>query len=266
MHATPQIAEEVVMLRFEVEGICPVCEQETAFVAEREQDLAPEWWGHWFRGGLLCQSCGSIPRERALLAVLTMLRPNWRALSIHESSPSPRGASVRLRNECPGYIATQYDAALAFGAVHPELGYRSEDLAVQTFPDSKFDVVVTQDVFEHLFNPAAAISEIGRTLKPDGICIMTVPIVRKEQPSVRRAIMYNGVTEHLLLPPQYHGNPINPTGSLVTVDWGYDLTAFLSARSGLVVTLHSIDDITRGIRAEYNEVVVCRKVASIPSI
>jgi hypothetical protein len=254
------------MLRFEVKGVCPVCEQNTAFVAEQEQDLAPEWWGHWFRGCLICQSCGSVPRERALLAVLTLLRPNWRALSIHESSPSARGASLRLRNECREYIATQYDTSLSFGTVHPNLGYRSEDLAAQTFPNGIFDVVVTQDVFEHLFDPASAISEIGRTLKPGGIYVMTVPIVRKEQPSIRRAIMHHGVIEHLLVPPQYHGNPINPSGSLVTVDWGYAICAILSMHSGLVVTLHSIDDISRGIRAAFNEVIVGQKIASIPDI
>ncbi len=254
------------MLRFEVEGFCPVCEQRTAFVAEREQDLAPEWRNHWFRNGLLCQYCGSIPRERALLAVLTLLRPNWRELSIHESSPGTRGASLRLRDECPGYIATQYDMSLAFGTVHPDLRYRSEDLAAQTFPDGMFDVVVTQDVFEHLFDPAAAISEIGRTLKADGIYVMTVPIVRKERPSIRRAIMNHGMIEHLLVPPQYHGNPMDPNGSLVTVDWGYDICAVLSMHSGLVVTLHSIDDISRGIRAAFNEVVVGQKIASIPTI
>jgi SAM-dependent methyltransferase len=156
--------------------------------------------------------------------------------------------------------------SLAFGAVHPVLGYRSEDLAAQTFPDGMFDVVLTQDVFEHLFDPAAAISEIGRTLKPDGIYVMTVPIVRKEQPSIRRAIMNHGMIEHLLVPPQYHGNPIDPNGSLVTVDWGYDICAVLSMYSGLVVTLHSIDDISRGIRAAFNEVVVGQKIASIPTI
>jgi hypothetical protein len=254
------------MLRFEVKGSCPVCEQKTTFIAERQDDLAPEWWDHWFRGSLICQSCGSIPRERALLAVLTLLRPNWRELSIHESSPSARGASLRLRDECPGYIATQYDTLLSFGAVHPNLGYRSEDLAAQTFSDGVFDVVVTQDVFEHLFDPRAAISEISRTLKPDGIYVMTVPIVRKEQPSIRRAVMNHGVIEHLLMPPQYHGNPIDPNGSLVTVDWGYDICAVLSMHSGLVVTLHSIDDISRGIRAAYNEVVVGQKIPSIPAI
>jgi methyltransferase family protein len=141
---------------------------------------------------LRCQSCLSVPRERALLAVLALLRPNWRELRIHESSPSPWGASLRLRTACPGYIATQYDTSLSFGTVHPEFGYRSEDLAAQTFPENIFDIVVAQDVFEHVFDPAAAISEIGRTLKPDGICVMTVPIVRKEQPSVRRASIKMG--------------------------------------------------------------------------
>lgn len=95
------------MLRFAAHGYCPICEQDADFIAEREDDLAPEWWGHWLRGDFLCQSCGSIPRERALMAVLTLLRPNWRALSIHESSPSPRGGSVRFKSECAGYIVSQ---------------------------------------------------------------------------------------------------------------------------------------------------------------
>ena len=161
------------MPRYEIEGHCPVCEQQTSFLAEREEELSPRWWDHWFRDSLLCRSCGSIPRERALMAVLTAIRPNWRELLIHESSPGARGASLRLQDQCPGYVATQYDTSIPFGSVDEKSNHRSEDLAAQTFPDGVFDVVVTQDVFEHLFDPAAAISEIRRTLKPNGICIMT---------------------------------------------------------------------------------------------
>ena len=126
-------------------------------------------------------------------------------------------------------------------------------------------MVVTQDVFEHLFAPDRAIAEIERTLKPDGIYIMTVPIVRKDQPSIRRATLRDGSVTHLL-PAQYHGNPLSQSDSLVTIDWGYDIAHYLSACSGLTATIFSLEDISKGIQAEYNEIVVCRKTASNPTL
>lgn len=46
----------------EINGFCPICENETKFIAK----------GNWFRGTLLCTTCdnGSVPRERALALVL----------------------------------------------------------------------------------------------------------------------------------------------------------------------------------------------------
>ena len=250
------------MFRYETAGHCPICEQETTFVAQSETEIERPWWKHWFRGELKCQHCNSIPRERALFEVLTLVRPDWRSAVVHESSPEKRGASLRLQNECVEYVETQYDTALPRGAMHPTRGYRCEDLERQTFADACFDIVVTQDVFEHLFAPDRAIIEIARTLKPDGIYIMTVPIVLKDKPSIRRAAMRSGTVQYLL-PAQYHSNPIDQSGTLVTIDWGYDIAHYLSARSGLVTAIYSIDDISKGIRAEYNEVVVCRKSSSV---
>jgi hypothetical protein len=64
--------------------------------------------------------------------------------------------------------------------------------------------------------------------------------------------------EHLH-PPVFHGNPMDPDGALVTVDWGYDIADYLDRASGLSTTIWSIDDLSRGIRAEYIEVLVSRK-------
>lgn len=61
--------------------------------------------------------------------------------------------------------------------------------------------------------------------------------------------------------PEYHGNPVDPEGSLVTVRWGYDIVELIHEASGLVSTLVLIDDLSREIRAELNEVVVTRKGA-----
>jgi SAM-dependent methyltransferase len=191
--------------------------------------------------------------------VLNLLYPEWRTLKIHESSPADRGTSLKIRQECPGYIASHFDPTIPFGTIHPNGHYRSEDLEHQTFADESFDLVITQDVFEHLFNPDLAIREIARTLRPGGAHIGTVPLVRREQPSRRRARLGGGKIVHEL-PPEYHGNPLSPDGSLVTIDWGFDIANYLGHVSGLSTTLFSIDDLHFGLRAKYLEVLVCRKL------
>ena len=105
--------------------------------------------------------------------------PNWRDLTIHESSPGNRGASVKLAKQCRSYTASQYDPQLGFGNTHPNAGYRSENLENQTFPDKAFDLVVTQDVFEHIFDAPVAFMEIARTLRPGGAHIFTTHLSTK---------------------------------------------------------------------------------------
>jgi SAM-dependent methyltransferase len=178
-------------------------------------------------------------------------------LKIHESSPAARGASKKLMDECPGYVSSQYDVSVPFGGVHPALGYRSEDLEDQTFEDASFDIVITQDVFEHLFDPIKASAEIARTLKPGGVHIFSLPIVRKSNPSARRAVRDRDSISHLA-EPQFHKNPISDEGALVTIDWGFDILDILST-PGFNHSLFYIDDISQGIRADLIEILVGRK-------
>ncbi|WP_297511643.1 methyltransferase domain-containing protein [uncultured Caulobacter sp.] len=235
----------------DVAGLCPICEAESRFVARDP----------WFRDHLLCVQCGSLPRERALMATLHRFYPHWRELRIHESSPAPRGASLKLRRECPGYIGSHYEPSIPFGEVHPEHGLRSEDLERQTFADERFDLVITQDVFEHLFRPDLAAAEIARTLAVGGAHVFTAPMPL-QGPSVRRARRgEDGEIEHLDV-PVYHGNPIDDSGSLVTIDYGLDMVPWLDGCSGLTTTIVMIDDLSQGIRAELNEVLVSRKIAA----
>jgi SAM-dependent methyltransferase len=140
-------------------------------------------------------------------------------------------------------------------------GYRCENLESLTFADRTFDLHVSQDVFEHLFDPEAALREIARTLKAGGAHVFTVPLVRKHEPTRRRALR-NGTAIKHLLPEEYHGNPIDEKGSLVTFDYGFDIADFIQRTTGMTTTIVHIDDLTRGIRAEYIEVCVSRKPAS----
>jgi SAM-dependent methyltransferase len=237
-----------------VDGYCQICEAATIFYSK----------DNWLRDHFFCERCLSIPRERSLVYALNLLYPEWRNLKIHESSPVDRGASRKIRRDCLEYVASHFDESIPFGTVHPSQSYRSENLENQTFGDESFDLVLTQDVFEHLFRPDLAICEIARTLRPGGAHICTVPMVRKEQPSRRRARFLDGKVIHELA-PEYHGNPLSADGSLVTVDWGFDIANYLSHVSGLSATIVFIDDIHLGLRAQFLEVLVCRKL-SIPDI
>jgi SAM-dependent methyltransferase len=243
---------------FEAHGHCPICEKEVVFEAKNSVPIEEKFQSNWFRSSLKCPLCYSVPRERAIAYFLTRLKPNWRGLAIHESSPVMRGMSLRLKNECPGYVATQFSPDLERGALDDNRGWRNEDLESQTFQDESFDVVIALDVFEHLFDPGLAAIEIARTLKPGGVCLLSVPIVRPFGNSERRAMRENGAIRHLM-PEEYHGSPVGNGRVLVTVDWSYDIGAYLSARSGLPFVVNLIDDMRFGIRDAYNIVLSAKK-------
>ena len=58
---------------------------------------------------------------------------------------------------------------------------------------------------------------------------------------------------------EYQGNPIDQSGSLVTVDWGYDIVDRIKASSGLATEIYLLDADHLGIRAELLEILVTRK-------
>jgi hypothetical protein len=60
-------------------------------------------------------------------------------------------------------------------------------------------------------------------------------------------------------PPKYHGNPLSSEGSLVTVNWRYDITTFIFETSGLFTEIVFLDILEYGIRAEYIEILITRK-------
>ncbi|OGW46080.1 MAG: methyltransferase type 11 [Nitrospirae bacterium RBG_13_41_22] len=229
-------------------GYCLTCDSETTFFSTNE----------WLRDFYICKNCGSIPRERALMFCIERYYPNWRELHIHESSPVNRGASTKLKTHCRSYTSSHFFPNFPLGEIHPS-GFRNEDIENQTFPDGSFDLVVTQDVMEHIFDPARAFAEIARVLKPVGAHIFSVPLVNKERLSEVWARRDEDGGISYLHEPEYHSNPINKEGSLVTMHWGYNICDFIFKHSGLYTTINFIDDLSLGIRAEYIEILVSRK-------
>lgn len=226
-------------------GHCPICERRTVFCKE----------GPWLRDQFRCARCLSIPRWRAVVFVLETFFPDWRKQSIHESSPGG-AASDKIARECGQCVQSHWFPDVLLGGSRG--GFRCEDLENQTFSDSAFDLVVSQDVFEHVLDPAKGFSEIARTLKPGGAHVFTIPWYYWKPTLVRADRDGAGAVRHLTA-PDYHGNPIDPKGSLVVTEWGADFCDFVYRASGLTTTAVRICDRRRGIEAEFIEVFISRK-------
>jgi hypothetical protein len=225
-------------------GYCAICECPVYFDIE----------GPWLRDQYKCAKCGSIPRLRALFTVVNQIYPEWRKLSIHESSPAG-SLSAKMARECPAYLASHFFPDAPRGQEHN--GFRCEDLLNLTFPDESFDLVITSDVLEHVPNVAVAIREIVRTLKPGGAHIFTVPWFRKNKTLVRAEIRDG--TLHHLEKPDYHGNPVSDEGSLVFTEWGRELPFWLQEWGQVPVNIYAIRDRFLGIDGEFLEVFVQQK-------
>jgi SAM-dependent methyltransferase len=225
-------------------GLCRLCGGErparTFFFARRTA-----WPDNW-REALACIRCHGIARWRAVAAVLDRVKPDWRQGRLHEAAPA--GAISRyLRRSCTDYVGSHwFGERVAPGARGPDGRHVNEDLERQTFADAAFDVVVTQDVLEHVFEPERALREITRTLRPGGVHVWTVPR-HDDRPTRRRARRHDdGSVEHLL-EPEYHDNPIDPQGSLVVTDWGSDTADLVTRWTGLATRAFAVEDRGEGI-------------------
>ncbi|MBE8988442.1 MULTISPECIES: class I SAM-dependent methyltransferase [unclassified Nostoc] len=228
------------------DGYCPICESQVFFIIKED----------WLRDFYYCLQCNSIPRQRAIIVALNLFYPEWRKLKIHESSPSGISSDF-IQTNCPEYVATHFFQDTPLGDY--KHGIRCENLENMTLADSSFDLIITQDVFEHVINPSAAFTEISRVLKPGGAHIFTMPWYPQMKKSLQRARLVNNEIEHLV-EPIYHGNPIDKKGSLVTFDWGIDFTDYIYTHSGMSTTIYLIKDKKMGLEADFLEVFVSRKL------
>ena len=226
-------------------GRCLICDRRTLFV-ETSPDL---------NNGYRCVRCHSIPRWRAIIYMLNTQFPQWRDLTIHECGAGGP-ATRKLIREASGYSGSRYllpDAPR--GTVVGR--FTCQDIEDLTFPDDSFDLVVTQDVLEHVLQPDRAVAELARVLRPGGAHVFTVPVSHGRETLVRVAPKGDGV--EYLLPPSYHGDPGDPDKSLVMREWGDDFVEFVAEHSGMSTKVHPLHDRRLGLDGNPFEVFVSRK-------
>lgn len=212
-------------------GYCHCCRKDSLFKSSER----------WLRDHYVCSNCLSIPRQRHLQYILDSHFRGWESASIHESSPSIAFISQYSRD----YSFSQYFSTISPG--ESKDGVRCENLECLTFPDASFDIFITQDVFEHIFNPAKAAKEIARVLKAGGVHVFTAPKHKDLATSYpRAAVRGNGDIEYIH-EAQYHGNPIGDGRSLVTWDYGSNFEQLYASWSNCSVTTYITRDRNLGL-------------------
>lgn len=231
-----------------INGYCSICEEATSFVSIH----------NYLRDNLTCSKCQSLPRERAIMEVINEYLPNWKTLKIHESSPINRGVSPKFQKEATMYSSSQYYPNRKSGEVID--GFRNENLEQLTFDDNSFDLILTQDVFEHLYNPEKAFKAISRVLKKGGYHIFTLPLINHFNKTQKNAVIKENGEIEFLIKEEYHGNPVDQKGSAVTYHWGSDIVDIIGdSTNGDETIVRVIEDMGKGISGELIEVFVTRK-------
>ncbi|MGD9610380.1 MAG: class I SAM-dependent methyltransferase [Desulfovibrionaceae bacterium] len=116
------------------------------------------------------------------------------------------------------YVGPQYKSGDSVG------GIPHEDIECLSLATNSVDLIVSNDVFEHVFSPPRAFSECSRILKENGVMLATIPFKMHCQETIKRAEIVDGNIVNIL-PPIFHGNPMDPKGALVVHDFGWDLLA-----------------------------------------
>jgi SAM-dependent methyltransferase len=129
-----------------------------------------------------------------------------------------------------------------------------------TLDDESLDLFITQDVFEHVLDAARGFAEIARVLRPGGLHVFTVPWYWWKPTLVRVRRGEHGL--QYPEPPDHHANPVDPSGSLVITEWGWDLPDVIYRESGMTTTVHAITDSRQGIVGAFREVMVSRKASN----
>ncbi len=209
---------------FIIDGYCDPCEKDVPFIVDMKwggREVDNKWIPNW-RERLECPYCGMNNRQRLITTLIKQElvgKINQKIYLMEQVTPIFQWVKNNFSSHQvigSEYLGYEYKS----GEVINEL--RHENIENLSFHDSSIDLIVSNDVFEHVPNPLVAFKECVRVLSIGGVMLSTVPFHRDIYNSITRALLIDNDL-NMLLPEIYHGNPISSEGSLVFTDFGWEL-------------------------------------------
>jgi len=204
-------------VEFDIVGYCLVCAKSSDFKIT---------WSHScgtipnYREHLLCQHCYLRNRQRFLIHYTDRLLTDTSKIYLYEETTQFYKEFIK-RNSGITVIGSEYlGEGIKSGTLINNI--RHEDALKTSFQNDSFDLIISNDVFEHVADIENVIIEAYRILKLNGRVLFSIPFHVSEYETCQRARIENNEIIHLK-PPQYHVNPVDEKGSLVFYDFGWDL-------------------------------------------
>jgi SAM-dependent methyltransferase len=145
-------------------------------------------------------------RQRAVLEIFAQHAGANPRIFAHEAIT--RFAMI-MRGRYPRFLGSEYaDDEKTKRELYP---IPAIDITQSNLPAGTFDFVLTNEVLEHVPDLDAALADTARILAPGGKLIGTFPFLMNSRESYVRARIQDGKIVHLV-EPEYHGNPIDPSG------------------------------------------------------
>jgi SAM-dependent methyltransferase len=123
-----------------------------------------------------------------------------------------------------------------------------QDLCSLSFADAGFDLVLCNELFEHVQDLDQAFREIARVLRPQGRLIATCPLAFGQEESIVKARHRGDREPELLAEAEYHSDPIRPQfGSLVYRIPGWEILDLLREAGFGEAIMHHIASWKHGV-------------------
>jgi len=208
-------------------GYCEVCEKVTKFKLRKKKSILAkiktgEKTGKNLRDSLACEFCLINTRNRFTLGLVKDLAKNSDSVLnvfMYEQVTRPFKIAQNIHN-----IILAGSEFLGYDKKPGQIinNIRHEDAMNLSFENNSFDVIVSNDIYEHIPNIERTLSEAYRILKNSGKLLISIPFHIKSMKTTKRATIVDEKIEHQF-PPIYHGNPVaKKEGSLVFYDYGWD--------------------------------------------
>lgn len=216
---------------FSIPGSCGACGNEADFMVHVEKHtLAPfslDGSHYNWREQLICSHCGLNNRMRdAIHYFIRVFSPAQYANIYMTEQITPAYSLMKQKYPCT--VGSEH-LGYSMAPGESKDGIRNEDMMKLSFADNSIDYVLSFDVLEHVPDASRAFAELHRVIKPGGILIFTVPFDYGIKKTIVRAEMdeAGNITHHL--PPEIHGNPLDPDGCLCFRLYGWDMLGALEA-------------------------------------